>query len=377
LEANSRKLLLNLLDGNNAKTAQRFIERCQACQQRRDELSRVLAREPVECLELIAQTHETCNRFSLSTVDPQTLAEQLQDKRNFLQTARAISSVLRPLVEARPESSAWPLSHIAKAHALLKETRRDAAVSRNARTNEPDAAHLLHRLSTEGKHLQAQKAQLADKVSFAVEASVEALSECVSNLRVAGAFRIFSPRYRKAKRQFLSVARTDKYNKEHAVSTLEALIDYRRKEGEFTNHSHASALFGFQFRGMETQFGLFERLAKFYQGIDSHFGHPQKRTLRAFLREADVTELELLPAIPAIEVIITYDSMQERIQAAEAKIGALEAAIAALRPCADVFATPSSIEPADLPRLLDMVRSLIDEEAALDRCEEAKNIFRG
>jgi hypothetical protein len=67
--------------------------------------------------------------------------------------------------------------------------------------------------------------------------------------------------------------------------------------------------------------------------------------------------------------------MQERIQAAEAEIRTLEAAVAALRPCAHVFADPSSIEPADLPRFLDIVRSLIDEEAALDRCEEARNIF--
>jgi hypothetical protein len=376
LEANSRKLLLNLLDGDNVKTAQRFIERCESCRHQRDELSGVLAREPdEEGLELIRQIQEICDRFNLSTVDPQTLTEQLQEKRKFVQTVRNISSVLKPLVDARSESSAWPLSDIAKAHALLKETGRDAVLCRNARTNEPDAGHVLQSLCSEGKRLQAQKAELDNKVSFAVEAPVEALSECVSTLRVAGAFRIFSPRYHNAKRLFLSVTRTDKYHKQHAVSTLEALIDYRRKEAEFTNHPHVSALFGVQFRGIETQFEPFERLAKFYRGADAHFGHPQKKTLRTFLREAHVGELELLPAIPAIEVVITYDSMQERIQAAEAEIRTLEAAIASLRPRVHVFADPRSIEPADLSRLLDVMRSLIDEEAALDRCEEARSIF--
>jgi hypothetical protein len=79
-------------------------------------------------------------------------------------------------------------------------------LSRNARTNEPDAVHILHKLCSEGKQLQAQRAELAEKVSFAVEASVDALSECVSTIRVAGAFRIFSRRYRNAKGLFLSVA---------------------------------------------------------------------------------------------------------------------------------------------------------------------------
>jgi hypothetical protein len=137
------------------------------------------------------------------------------------------------------------------------------------------------------------------------------------------------------------------------------------------------AIFGFQFRGIETELGPFERLAKFYQGIDTHFNHPRKKTLRAFLREADLTELELLPAIPAVKVVITYDTMQERIQAAEAEIRNLEAAIAALGPYLHVFVDPRSVEPGDLPRLVEVMRSLIDEEAALDRCEEARNIFEG
>jgi hypothetical protein len=40
-----------------------------------------------------------------------------------------------------------------------------------------------------------------------------------------------------------------------------------------------------------------------------------------------------------------------------------------------VFAHPSSVEPGDLPCLAEKMRSLIDEEAALHQCEEARNIF--
>src|SRR5439155_4490496 len=132
---------------------------------------------------------EICKRLNLSTIDPGSLAEEVQEKSKFVETARSISLVLRPLVESRPESSSWCLSDIAKAHALLKETGRDAVLSRNARTSEPDAAHLLQQLCSEGKQLQAQRAELAGKVSFAVETSVDTLSDCVSTLRVAGTFR--------------------------------------------------------------------------------------------------------------------------------------------------------------------------------------------
>ena len=116
-------VLLNLLSGGNAKTGQHFISRCEAYQRRREELSRVLCRQPdAECIELISRTAEISKRLKLSTIDPDSLAEELDDRRNFVLTARSISAVLQPLAESRPESRGWQLSDIAKAHGLLKET---------------------------------------------------------------------------------------------------------------------------------------------------------------------------------------------------------------------------------------------------------------
>jgi hypothetical protein len=67
--------------------------------------------------------------------------------------------------------------------------------------------------------------------------------------------------------------------------------------------------------------------------------------------------------------------MQKRIETAEAEIGTLEAAIAELRPCMSVFADPNAVRVADLPRLLEALRSLIDEEAALTHSDEGRNLF--
>ncbi len=277
-------------------------------------------------------------------------------------------------MKSRPESSGWYLGDIAKAHALLKETGRDAVLSRNARTSEPDAPHILLQLCREGKQLQAQKADLAGSVSFAMEVSMEALSESFSTIRAAGMFGIFSRRYRNAKRLFLSVARARKYDKEQAVNTLEALIAFRRREIEFNRHPHVAA-FGFHFRGIDTEFERFERLARFYTRVDSHFGAPDKKSLRGFLREPDVRELELLPAIPPIEVVITYDSLQGRIKAEEVEVRYLEEAITGLGSCVHVFADPKSVEPGQLGRLMETTCALLDEEAALDVCEEVRIVL--
>jgi hypothetical protein len=278
-------------------------------------------------------------------------------------------------VKCRPPSSGWYLSDIAKAHVLLKETGWDAVLSRNTCTSQPDALHLLQRLCSEGKQLRAKKNELVDKLSFAVEVSVEALSDAVSTIRAAGMFRIFSPRYRRAKSLFRSIARASKYGKRQAVETLEALIEFRKREAEFNRHPYVTAIFGLHFRGIETDLDRFDRLARFYTMVDSYFNSPDRKSLRLFLRDADTTELELLPPIPPIEVVITYDSLQERIEAAEADIRTLQEGIPALRLSVHVFCDPKSVRPSDLVGLMDSMRAFLDEEAALDECSQARLIL--
>ena len=225
IEIYGPKLLIDLLRGNNAESAQRFIGRCEAYQKKRKELSRILVNPDADGIESVRSAAEICQQFNLNTIDPTIVAEELDSRRNFVETARSISSVLSPLVNSRPESSGWSLSDLAKAHALLKETGRDAVLSRNARTNEPDGPHLLQLLCREGRQLQARKTELAEKVSFAVPISLEDLLESISTIRSAGTLRIFSRRYYRARKLFLSIARSSKFLKVEAVGTLEALCD--------------------------------------------------------------------------------------------------------------------------------------------------------
>jgi very-short-patch-repair endonuclease len=378
LQTHGADLLINLLSDKNADAAQLFLNRCDDCRRQRDELSRVVALKPdANCVELIGRASQICDRLNLTTIDPNALGEELQNKLKFVETARSISAALAPLVKSRAESRGWDLNDIAKAHTLLKETGRDAVLSRNEYTNEPNAPHLLQQLCGEGKQLQVQKAELVGEVSFAVEVSVEALSDTVSAFRAAGMFRIVSPRYYRAKRLYLSIARAPKYDKQKAVNILERLIDFRERESSFNCNPHIAAAFGIYFKGIETEFGRFERLARFYTEVDSYFGSPDRKGLRIFLREADVGELDLLPAIPSIKVTITYDSLQERIDSAEAEVLRLEEAITSLRSCVHAFYDPKSVEPSELVRLMDTMRAFFDEEAALDACREARLILGG
>src|SRR5262249_9366393 len=78
-------------------------------------------------------------------------------------------------------------------------------------------------------------------------------------------------------------------------------------------------------------------LATLYTNVGSRFGSPDKIGLRLFLMEADISELELVPALPPVELAITYDSLQEDIEAREREVSELETAIAELRSCVHIF----------------------------------------
>jgi very-short-patch-repair endonuclease len=370
------RTVLNLLRSGSAEMARRFGARCKAYQQQRKEFAGILANRPgTDCLEPIRAAAQVWERLKVSSIDPRVLKEQLDDRSRALKSAQTISQVLEPLIERYPQSRAWQLGDIAKAHALLVDAGREAVLSRNARFGEADAVIVLQRLCTEGRQLLDKRTELADKVSFAVEFSIDGLVDCVSVLRVGGIFRFCSPRYHRAKRTFLSLARAEKYDRRGAVDTLEALIAFRRRETEFSRHHHVVAAFGVQFRGVDTDFAHFERLASYYRSIDESFGQPDKRSLRTFLRDADPVDLDLIPALPPIQIPLTYDLVQERIEKARADIATLEDAITSLRPCVHVFADASSVEPSDLRGLIDQVRSYLSEEQALNQSPDLKELL--
>ena len=374
-------LLLNLLQGNNAAIVQGFIERCGTLQDQSEKLSRILTKEPgIDCLEMIGRVADICRRRGLLTIDTRKLEEDVQKKKQFLDTARHLSAALEFLVERRPESRSWRLSDIAKAHVAVKRAGRDALIRRSVGAQEPDTIYLLKDLCREGKQLQDQKTALSGKVSLDIDATVAALSECVSTLRAAGSMRIFSSKYRRAKAVFRSLDRAGAYDWHEAADTLEQLISFRRREEQFNRNPHVIAVFSHYFRGADTEFEHFERLSGFYEEVDTHFERSEN-ALGAFLREADLHELDLLLAIPPVDLALTYEALRDRMQAAETSIESSTQAISELSTCIHVFRDPSSVKPGALPKLVDTTRAVANEKARLDQGTDARNIlgsaFRG
>ena len=286
MQRHPKKFVTDVLAEGKANALAAFLDRCVVMAAIAQDLADQISGEADETtLHKIWKVEDICARASLSTIDSRNLAEQLETKKNSASTARAISRALEPLVAARDFARTWLLDDLAKAHAMYREVGRQAIVLRSNKLAEDNAAYHLRKLCEEGSQLQRERDALLDRVSLSVEVSLEALVQCVSVLRTAGPLAFLSSSYRNARRLFKSISRSRSHSKDEAIRCLDELIAFRRKSGEFLKEADASDLFGMYYRGLDTKYEPFERVAKYFEGLFEHFDKPEHAGLRAFLRE--------------------------------------------------------------------------------------------
>ncbi len=369
------KFVTDVLAEGRANILGAFLDRCAAMAATAQELADQISGEVDEtALHKIRRVEEVSARASLSTIDNRDLAEQLEAKRKSASTARAISLTLEPLIAASEAASTWLLDDLAKAHAFYREVGREALVLRSSKLAEDNAAYHLRKICQEGLSLQRERDALSTRMVLSVDVSLDAVTQCVSVLRTAGPLALFSSSYRNAKRLFKSLSRSGSFAKEEAIRCLDDLIAFRRKSDEFVRQAEASGLFGMYFRGLDTRYEPFERVAKYFEELYEHFDKPEHVSLRTFLRDATVSQLDLLPALPPTGVPITFVSLRDRISGAETEVRLLETAIDDLQAVAGVFKSPE-ISFSGIQDARTRLETLLSERADLDRHEAAQELL--
>ena len=375
MQRHPKKLVTDVLAEGRANVLAAFLDRCAVMTAMAQKLSAQISGEADEAtLDKIRKVEDICARASLSTIDSRNLAKQLETKKKFAGTARAISLALEPLIAACESTRTWLLDDLAKAHALYRAVGREAIVLRSSKLAEDNAAYHLQKLCEEGLQLQRERDALLDRVSLSVEVSHDALVQCVSVLRTAGPLAFLSSSYRNARRLFNSISRLGSYSKDQAIRCLDDLIAFRRKSVEFLKQAEASDLFGMYYRGLDTKYEPFERVAKYFEGLFEHFDKPEHAKFRAFLREATVSQLDLLPALPRIGVPITFVSLRDRIASAESEARLLETAIDELQAVGGVFKN-SEIAPSGIQAAKVLLETLLSGRTELDRDEVARELL--
>jgi transcription elongation GreA/GreB family factor/very-short-patch-repair endonuclease len=365
-EGHALELIRNLLDPVARRSLTDFLSRCAAVEQSSNEVStRFIAPLSGEIVAKVEVIETVVARCGLTTIDPKELAEQLSARRKTAQTARTISTALTPLVRACDAAKEWQFDDLSRAHDAFESAGRDALILRNERLALSDAPYHLRSLCEEGRDLQRSRQVLSERLVLASELPMNALTDAASVLRGAGWFSFLSRQYRTAKRTAQSVSRGKPRAVDEALKNLDDLVTFRKNCESYFERAKGSGLFGSFYRGLDTKFEQFERLADYYNAISKTFRDPSHATLRDFLRNAPLAQLELLPAIPQINAQISYSTLTERVRTADEDVARLEGAIEELAKIGDVFALPNpTIE--EIRQLRGGLKNILKWRAELD-----------
>ena len=376
LSENDPQLHFDLLTEGAANALMSFIAASGSYKSAEAELETLFATAlDDKTLSDLRHCNAICQNLYPETLDWRKLQDDLAARREIFAQSRELASAMAPLVAIEPDAAQWNLSAIRGAQEAIVKAGREALLCRNTATNDPAALPVLKRLIAEGRVLQGVRDQLAKLVSLSVDASVETLSQTISNLRTGGFFAIFSSEFRNAKRVALSLLLTDRFEKPGALARLEALAAYRIRERAFQQNAQAVSIFGLHFRGVDTDFVPFEALAAYLECVQSLSG-PAMKGLRNFLRDAEWDELEAVPAIPLGAPVDTLATLQKDLSVAECEIETRISALAELRPYLGLFREPASIKPQELANLMGKLSALLSQRAALDDDTKAAVVLR-
>ena len=375
LALHPKRLLLGLLLEGSAASLHNLVEQVTEHHAFTAALSEELIGSPdASLLSKLRTIEEICTRASLETINTPRLTEELQAKRKAAEIARRISAALRPLVEACEEARVWTLDDIAAAHALCKEAGRDALLLKTSAHIEELAAFNLRKLCDEGIALQQERDGLSTRIVLSAEVPLGKLAECASILRSAGTFSFLSPACRAAKRLYVSLSPSTKYVRAQAVQTLDELIVFRRKVEDHAARVQAGGLFGMHFRGLDTDYQTFGRLARLMQAVLTQFSAPTQVSLRAFLQKAPIGQIDLLPPLPATGAPLTFALLDERIASADKEVALLSAAIADLNAIGAVF-KETEIDPAAVVSVRRRIETLHALEETIRQNDVARELL--
>lgn len=367
LKDDENQLHLDLLRKGAVEILESFIRTCETCASAERELEAVFATSLDEAtLAGVEQAAEISRDGILETLDWEKLQTDLTKRRDTLEKSRNLAATMAPFLQIRAEAAQWNLGALGKAHQAIVKAGRQALLCRNTATNDPAALSVLNKLIAEGRTLQEARGQLEKRVSMSVDASAESLAQAIGALRSGGLFAIFSSGFRAAKRLARSLSLADRFEKRDALERLESLAAYLARERAFMQNPQAAALFGLHFRGVDTDFAPFANLAQYYEFAQTALTGPETRGLRNFLRDAELDDLEAVPAIPVDTPVDSLATLQKDVAEAEVDIADTATVLNDLRPLLALFKDPSAIVPQSLQGLAEKLRTLFVQRAALN-----------
>ncbi len=329
-----------------------FLAECEKCRVRREKLADIVKNPDDSALvNTLVKIGEICADGKLPTLAIPALRQILEQRTKRIANAEKAKSGLGEFLQEVPLLAEYPISTLCAAGKFIRGLDREILSFRNEVNSDPHRISHGRRIVSAGRTLASRCAELNEQFIIAEPSTPEGLREAAAILRSRHLLSVLFPKYRTAKAKFRSICRSSQYDPLNAADGLEAIAKWKSDAADFERDDQARAIFGFYFKGIDTDFDSFDRLFDYFDTVESEFPGIQNRDIRQFLR---VGEQELLLSLPDFDTgdkSAKFKNLDDSISRQKVAIDRFAASCRILDPLVECFIKPENIDVEVLPRL--------------------------
>ncbi len=317
--------------------------------------------------ERLRGAHTLCQRYKIQALDLSWLRRKRAAIEKTLNSNRIAESTIGPYILAFPREAQRPLAQLVAANSFIAQWPREILGLRRDALQGGAVLDSVRRICQSGRDLYARRSALEAVIETSLSIDEHTLRMDCGILRGASILSVLSPAYRSAKRRYQAGTRREQFERQLACKDLQDLAGWREAERKLSAEMDALGIFGPHHRGVETNFDLFDRLADFYQAIETTFPGLANRDLRDFLCNSGVEQLTSIPPIDGAFATATIGDLQERIKADAGKLTNFDRILGELSLLIVDLKSPSATSVEALPELANRVDEAIELGAQLER----------
>lgn len=323
----------------------------------------------VKTIALLEELHSLCLLHDLIDFDDEALARKAEVNQTIAKKSRIMIERVRRFSERIPGSENWPLSSFKHIREIVDAAGRDVLYFRSEILADPAALILLKKYNKIGSELALASKALSEHISPTFDISLDQLQECLSAIKESGIFRIISSRYRRAKSVYAKISK-HKFQKDHAVSLLEQYITWKRRKKEYLENTDVKSIYGSYFRGIDTDFNLFDRIVDYYDNAREAFSSFDQQDIREFLFSGETDHILQSPTLEIYPNLLSLKTMEEKLEQMEAENANLTEASRRISELKRIFTAGNTIDAKLLPELISDLSHIFNESRRLDSDKE-------
>jgi len=320
-------------------------------------------------IALLEELHSLCLLHGLTDFDDEALARKAQVNQAVVKKSRIMIESVWQFSERIPGSENWQLSSFKRIREIIDAAGRDALYFRSEILADPATSILLKKYNKIGSELASTGKALSENISPSFDISLEQLQECLSAIKQSGIFRIISSRYRRAKSMYAKISK-HRFQRDHTVSLLEQYITWKRRKSEYLENTDVKSIYGSYFRGIDTDFILFDRMVDYYDNVREAFSSFDQQDIREFLFSGDPDHIFQSPALEIYPNLLSLKTMEEKLEQMEAENANLTDDSKRINELKRIFTVGKTIDAKLLPELISDLSHIFNERRRLDTDKE-------